>query len=144
MRMEAFPTGSEVNTRIIQQAVTFKTSRHVLYEMLMDQAQHAAFTGAEVSIDRQLGGAFTAYDGSLTGTYFEMIRDTKIMQYLRVVSEDWPQDHYSVVTIFLEETEEGTQLRLHQAGVPEQCYDDVSQGWQDLYWSKIESFLESQ
>ena len=144
MRQEAFPTDSGVNTRTIEQTVTFKASRHVVYEMLMDPAQHAAFTGAEVSINRQLGGAFTAYDGSLTGTIYEMIRDTKIIQYWRAVSDDWPQDHYSVVTFFLEETEDGTRLRLTQTGVPEKSYDDISQGWKDHYWSKMESFLESQ
>ena len=144
MRQEAFPTESGVNTRTIEQTVTFKASPHVVYEMLMDPAQHARFTGAEVSIDRQIGGAFTAYDGSLTGTIYEMIRDTKIIQYWRAVSDDWPQDHYSVVTFFLEETEDGTRLRLTQTGVPEQSYDDVNQGWRDYYWSKMESFLESQ
>ena len=109
--------------------------------MLMDSAEHARFTGAEASISREVGGAFTAYDGFLTGTNIELAPDTKIVQSWR--ADDWPQDHYSTVTFMLEETEGGTRLTFTQTGVPDQSYDDINQGWRDHYWSKMELAMES-
>ena len=131
-----------INTRTIEQTVTFKDRPHVVYEMLMDSAEHARFTGAEANISREVGGAFSAYEGALTGTNIELAPDTKIVQSWR--ADDWPQDHYSTVTFLLEETEAGTRLTFTQTGVPEQSYADINQGWRDYYWSKMESALESQ
>ena len=131
-----------VNTRTIEQTVTFKARPHVVYEMLMDSAEHARFTGAEASISREVGGAFTAYDGALTGTNIELVPDAKIVQSWR--AGDWPEGHYSTATFLLEEAEGGTRLTFTQTGVPEQHYDDIRQGWRDFYWSKMASSLESQ
>ena len=133
-----------VNTRTIEQTVTFKARPHVVYEMLMDSAKHTQFTGAEAIISREVGGAFTAYGGALTGTNVELVPDTKIVQSWQAGSDHWPRDHYSTATFLLEEAEGGTRLTFTQTDVPEQSYDDISQGWRDYYWSKIESILESQ
>ena len=131
-----------VNTRTIEQTVSFKARPHVVYEMLMDSAEHARFTGAEASISRDIGGAFTAYDGALTGTNIELVPDAKIVQSWR--AGDWPEGHHSIATFLLEEEDGGTRLTFTQAGVPEQHYDDIRQGWRDYYWSKMASYLESQ
>ena len=130
-----------VNTRTIEQTVTFIASPHVVYEMLMDAAEHARFTGAEASISREVGGTFSAYDGALTGTNVEMVPDAKIVQSWR--AGDWPEGHYSTATYLLEEEGGGTRLTFTQIGVPEQNYDDINQGWRDYYWSKMELSLES-
>ena len=130
-----------VNTRTIEQTVTFKASPHVVYEMLMDSAEHARFTGVEASISREVGGTFSAYDGALTGTNVELVPDAKIVQSWR--AGDWPEDHYSTATYLLEEADDGTRLTFTQTGVPEQNYDDINQGWRDYYWSKMELSLES-
>ena len=131
-----------VNTRTIEQTITFKARPHVVYEMLMDSAEHARFSGAPASISREVGGAFTAYDGALTGTNVELVPDAKIVQSWR--AGDWPDGHYSTATFLLEEVDGGTRLTFTQTGVPEQNYDDINQGWRDFYWSKMESSLESQ
>jgi activator of HSP90 ATPase len=133
-----------VNTRNIEQPVTFKAKPHAVYEMLMDSAAHARFTGAEATISRDVGGAFSAYDGALTGTNVELVADVKIVQAWRAGSDDWPEDHYSTATFLLEEAEGGTRLTFTQTEVPETSYDDINQGWRDYYWSKMELALASQ
>jgi activator of HSP90 ATPase len=130
-----------VNTRTIEQTATFKASPHAVYEMLMDSAEHARFSGAEASISREIGGAFTAYDGDLSGTNIELVPDAKIVQSWH--DDDWPDGHYSTATFLLEEAEGGTRLTFTQTGVPEQHYDEISQGWRDYYWTKMASSLES-
>lgn len=124
-----------VDTRTIEQTATFKATPHTVYEMLMDSAEHARFSGAEASISREIGGAFTAYDGVLSGTNIELVPDAKIVQSWR--AGDWPEGHYSTATFLLEEAEGGTRLTFTQTGVPEQHYDGISQGWRDFYWTKM-------
>ena len=120
----------------------FHAGRHEVYEALMDSAKHAQFTGAEASISREVGGSFTAYDGMLSGTNVELIPDQKIVQSWRAADEHWPDGHYSQVTFALEEIDGGTRLSFLQTGVPAACYDGISQGWHDYYWTSMKELLE--
>ena len=66
-----------VATKTIEQAANFNASPHDVYELLMDSEKHTKFTGAKASISREVGGAFTAYDGALSGTILELVADTE-------------------------------------------------------------------
>ena len=132
-----------VTTKTIEQTVTFRASPHDVYEALMDSEKHSQFTGAQANISRQVGGSFTAYDGALTGTILELVPDSKIVESWRGSDEGWVPGHYSTATFLLEEIPDGTRLTFVQAGVPEQSYDQINQGWQTHYWPKLRAFLES-
>ncbi len=132
-----------VTTKTIEQTVTFKASPHDVYESLMDSAKHSKFTGAKASISREVGGAFTAYDGALSGSILELVADTKIVQSWRGSDEGWVPGHYSTATFSLEAIDGGTRLTFVQTGVPEQSIEQVSQGWHTYYWPKMKEFLES-
>jgi activator of HSP90 ATPase len=129
-----------MKTKTIRQTVTFKASPHEVYEALMDSKKHARFTGAAASISREVGGKFTAYDGSLQGENLELVPDAKIVQTWR--SDDWPEGHYSRATFSLAKVEGGTRLTFTQTGVPEEFYEDVKQGWIDYYWEPMKRLLE--
>jgi len=132
-----------VNTKTIEQTVSFKASPHDVYETLMDSAKHAQFTGAEATISRELGGTFTAYGGYLSGSNIELVPDKKIVQAWRATSEGWPEGYYSTATFSLEEVDGGTRLTFTHSGVPAQNYDSISQGWHDHYWTPMKELLES-
>ena len=129
--------------RTIEQTVTFHADCHEVYEALMDSAKHAQFTGAEANISREGGGNFTAYGGALSGTNIELIPDQKIVQFWRAADENWPDEHYSQVTFTLEGIGGGTRLSFVQTDVPAACYDSISQGWHDYYWTGMKKLLES-
>jgi len=129
-----------MKTKTIRQSVTFKASPQEVYEALMDSKKHARFTGAGASISREVGGRFTAYGGSLEGENLELVPDAKIVQSWR--SDDWPEGHYSRAAFSLAKVEGGTRLTFTQAGVPEEFYEDVKQGWIDYYWEPMKQMLE--
>lgn len=131
-----------VAIKTIEQTVTFKASPHDVYEALMDSEKHTKFTGAKASISREVGGAFTAYDGALSGTILELVADTKIVQSWRGSDEGWVPGHYSTATFSLEAIDGGTRLSFVQTGVPEQRFEQISQGWHTYYWPKMKAFLE--
>lgn len=127
-------------TRNIRQSVTFKTSPHQVYEALMDSRKHAQFTGGKASVSRQVGGKFSVFDGYAEGVNLELVPDGKIVQTWR--ASDWPEGHYSRVSFSLKEVAGGTHLTFTQSGVPEERYDDISQGWRDYYWAPMKQMLE--
>ena len=129
-----------METRTIKQSVTFKASPHDLYEALMDSEKHAQFTGDRADISREVGGKFTAFGGYSEGVNIELVQDEKIVQTWR--ASDWPEGHYSHITFYFEKSDDGTQLTFTQTGVPEEQYEDISQGWWDFYWNPMKEMLE--
>jgi activator of HSP90 ATPase len=87
-----------------------------------------------------VGGRYTAFDGYSEGENIELIQDKKIVQSWR--ASDWIQDHYSRVNFILDRVKDGTQLTFTQAGVPEEQFEDISQGWWDYYWYPMKEMLE--
>lgn len=126
-------------TKNIKQTVTFKAIPHEVYELFMDSKKHSQFTGDKAVISRKVGGKFTAFGGYAEGTNLELIPDKKIVQKWR--TSDWPEGHYSQITLSLMSNERGTRLTFTQSGVPDDQYDDILQGWRDYYWSPMKEML---
>jgi activator of HSP90 ATPase len=130
-----------VKTKMVRQSVTFKTSPHMIYEMLMDSRKHGKFTGSKTKISRKVGGKFSVYGGELAGINLSLVPDKEIVQSWR--SSDWPEGHFSRVTFSLQEVKGGTRLTFRQSGVPADTYEDINQGWRDYYWTPMKALLES-
>lgn len=128
-----------MGSKTIRQSVTFRASPHDVYEVLMDAKRHSALTGAEVRIERSVGGKFSVYGGEIQGSNLELVPDRKIVQSWRY--SDWPEGHYAKATFLLEEVPNGTRLAFTQTGVPEKFYEDIAQGWKDYYWEPMKEML---
>lgn len=126
-----------IKTKDLKQTVEFENvSPHDIYEALMDSKKHSQLTGDRASISRQMGGRSTAFGDWLEAINVELIPDKKIVQRWR--GSDWPKGHYSLATFEIKEkTDNGSILIFTQIGIPEDKFDDISDGWYEHYWDKI-------
>ena len=124
----------------VKQVANFKTTPHEVYEALMDEGKHAAFTGGKAIISRYAGGTFSTFDGYAEGITEELVADRKIVQTWR--ASDWPEGHYSRVTFELSQVPGGTRLAFTQEGVPEEHCERTEQGWRESYWTPMKEMLE--
>jgi len=131
-----------MKTKTIRQSVTFKASPHEVYEVLMDSKKHSKLVGGEAKISRVVNGKFTIYGGEIDGVNLYLVPDQKIVQSWRY--SDWPEGHYSKATFSLQKVPSGTRLTFTQTGVPDEHYEDISQGWRDYYWEPMKEMLEKQ
>jgi activator of HSP90 ATPase len=129
-----------MKTKTIQQTIMLYARPHEVYEMLMDEKKHAQFTGSTAQISRKVGGTFVTNNGYSDGINKELVKDTKIVQTWR--ASDWPDKHYSTLTITLSFVESKTRLSFVQTGVPEDQYEEISKGWYDYYWDPLKKALE--
>ena len=129
-----------MKTRTVRQQVTFKAAPHELYELLMDEKKHGAFTQSRTTISRKVGGKISSGDGYIDGFNLELIPDRKIVQSWR--ASDWPEGHYSRATWEFIPVESGTRMTFIQSGVPEDQYAAISQGWRDYYWVSMKEALK--
>jgi activator of HSP90 ATPase len=124
----------------IHQKIFFKAKPHDVYEILMDEEKHAKLTDSTTHLSKIVGEEFAVFDGTITGKNLELIPDQKIIQTWRY--DDWPENVYSTITFLFEEKDGGTEMIFTQIGVPDDKYDDISQGWADYYWQPMHEMLE--
>jgi activator of HSP90 ATPase len=130
-----------MKTKTIRQTIMINTTPHQVFETFMDSKKHSELAGADVSISREAGGSFKLWDGYIEGTNIEIVPDKKIVQRWRGEEDCWPKDHYSIITILLEEAEDGTKLDFTQEDMPEECYDNFYKGWYDNYWNPMQDIF---
>ncbi len=123
----------------IHQEVTFDAKPERLYEALMNQDEHSAFTGGPAEISRDVGGAFSCHGGQIVGRNIELEPNKRIVQAWRVAA--WPDGVYSIVRFELEPDGNRTRLTFDQAGVPAEGRDAVDAGWKARYWEPLEGYL---
>jgi activator of HSP90 ATPase len=128
--------------KTLQQKITIQASPHEVYEALMDTKKFITFTGDHAHINRGVGGVFTAFNGYVKGKNMELVPDEKIVQEWQADEEGWPKDHFSIITIVLTPSNEGTQLDFIQDKLPQPCAEDIAKVWEDDYWAPLKQYLE--
>ncbi len=118
--------------KTIKQTIQFAAQPHEVHEALMDASKQMRFTGAGAAISREVGGNFATYDGGIGGVNLELVPDAKIVQAWRCTADQWPEEHYSKLSISLEPAGNGhTRLMMVHEEVPEASYETCDNGWRE-------------
>lgn len=136
----------------IHQEIVFKVSRKRVYGALTDAKQFnkvvqlsaAVKSGmasgdkpAEVSPD--VGGAFSAFGGHITGRHIELVPSERIVQAWRAAS--WEPGQYSIARFELVEQASGTKLVFDHTGFPQGQAQHLAEGWKGNYWEPLEKYF---
>ncbi|KAG2686914.1 hypothetical protein I3760_09G028400 [Carya illinoinensis] len=114
-----------------------------MFEILMDENRWKGFTQSNARISKEVGGEFTIFDGSVTGTNVELQEAKLIVQKWRF--GNWPDGIHSTVKLSLDEPQPGvTVVKLTHADIPEEdrygnatVVENTERGWRDLIFNKI-------
>ncbi|XP_027351846.1 activator of 90 kDa heat shock protein ATPase homolog isoform X2 [Abrus precatorius] len=114
-----------------------------LYEILLDENRWKGFTQSNARISKEVGGDFSIFDGSVTGTNLELQEAKLIVQRWRFGS--WNDGVQSTVRLVFEEPESGvTVVKLTHSDVPEEdrygnatVVENTERGWRDLIFQRI-------
>jgi len=132
-----------MKTKSIKQTVTFNASPELIYNLIMDEKKHAAFTGSKAIIDSKANGKFSVFDGYCHGYNMELIKGKKIVQAWHFAEDGWPDDHFSICSFEFEKDGAKTKLRFLQTNVPEHKVETLKDGWKEFYWDAIKTYLKS-
>ncbi|MBP9180758.1 MAG: SRPBCC domain-containing protein [Bacteroidia bacterium] len=126
----------------IQQEIIFAAPAHKVYELLMDEKLHAEFTESDVSINTNIGGVFSIYDGYIAGKNIELIKNKKIVQLWRAEEPEWPEHHFSeVIFNFSDHKNFETLLTFEHRYVPEAVAKSIENGWVKYYWEPMKAWI---
>jgi uncharacterized protein YndB with AHSA1/START domain len=136
----------------IHQEVVFKVSRKRVYEALTDAKQFnkvvllsAAMQSGmapgskPVEVSPEVGGAFSAFGGYVTGRHIELVPNERIVQAWR--AGGWEPGQYSIAKFELTEQGSGTKLVFDHRGFPDGKGQHLAEGWRTNYWEPLEKYF---
>src|SRR5689334_12238614 len=94
----------------IHQEVTFAATPAVVYQALINSAEHTKVTGAPAEIGSRVGDSWTAYGGKISGRHVELVDGVRIVQSWR--AGNWPEGAHSLVRFELKADGKGTRVVL--------------------------------
>jgi activator of HSP90 ATPase len=128
-------------TKTIEQSVRFPVSAQELYDLYMDPALHAAFTGAPVKISAKPGSKFLAFDGMLEGTTVSTLPGKLIVQRWRSMMFK-PDDPDSILVLYFVQEAKRGRIDLAHINVPQHDHAGVTHGWDKYYWKPLRAYLK--
>jgi activator of HSP90 ATPase len=95
------------------------------------------WTGELAEMRAEPGTEFSMWDGSIVGKNLEFEENKKIVQ--QWYFDGQPED--SIVTIKLHTDPAGTSVELKHINIPEEAYQDISEGWDESYFGALAEFF---
>jgi uncharacterized protein YndB with AHSA1/START domain len=115
-------------------------SPEAIYDAWLDSRGHSAMTGGKATASAEVGGAFTAWDGYISGRNVQLIPGTRIVQSWRTTQ--FPPGHQdSTITVLLAAAPGGTRVSITHASVPDDHKGYEDGGWQDHYFTPMKAYF---
>jgi len=109
-----------------------------VYSALTNPHELAVWTGDPAEMSTEPGSEFSLWDGSIAGKNLEFEAGRKIVQ-------EWyfgEQEEPSIVTIKLHDHKYGTSAELRHTNIPDEAFQDISEGWDEAYFGALIGFFE--
>ena len=109
-----------------------------VYIALTNPATLQLWTGEPAVMSTEPGSEFSLWEGSIEGKNIAFEPGKKIVQ-------EWyfgEQEESSIVTIILHPHKQGTSAELRHSNIPDEAFDDIVEGWNDVYFNALTDFYQ--
>jgi len=112
-----------------------------VYEALTNPLAIRIWSDADVVMQRIPDTEFSLFDGSICGKNLAFEENRKIIQ-------EWyfgEQEPASIVTLLLHpKGTQSTSVELRHTHIPDKAFEDMKEGWQDIYFGNLLAFFEDE
>jgi uncharacterized protein YndB with AHSA1/START domain len=108
-----------------------------LYIALTNPDTMRLWTGEPATMSTEPGSEFSIFDGSIEGRNLEFEEGKKIVQEWYFGEEE---EEPSIVTLKLHPHKDGTSVELRHTNIPDEAYDDMVEGWNEVYFEALMEF----
>lgn len=107
-----------------------------VYRALTFQPTVQLWTGAPATMSEEPGTEFSLWEGNISGKNLAFEPGKKIIQ------EWYFGDHEpeSIVTLILHPYKHGTSVELRHVNIPDEDYEDMVEGWNEVYFASLIDF----
>ena len=111
-----------------------------VYNALTNKTMIEIWTGEEAVMEPLPNTEFSMWEESICGMNLEFIQDQKIVQEWYFGEEE--EDKKSIVTIKLHPDKKGTIMEVNQTNIPDEDYENISEGWEEDYFNGLNELFE--
>lgn len=108
-----------------------------VYLALTNPLSIKLWSGEDTVMSTESGSEFSLWEESIVGKNLEFIQNEKIVQQWYFGEQEEP----SIVTIKLHPHKQGTSLELRHTNIPDDDFDDIIEGWNDVYMDRLAEFF---
>src|SRR5215472_13319738 len=113
-----------------------------IYQAWLSSSEHTAMTGSRATVEGNVGGRFTAYDGRIEGANVELEPGRRIVQRWR--STDFPAEAGdSLLEVRFEPIDIGTRVAFVHSEIPEGQGTLLEEGWRKYYLEPMDRYFAS-
>lgn len=124
---------------MVSYVLQFRAQPQHMFDVFTNEKMVATYTRSPALIDARVGGKFQLFGGSVLGHFLAVDQNAKIVQAWRF--KEWPEDHFSVVTIELEaKSTDVCQVTLRHTNIFGDT-GEVRDGWQKFFWDRIPQIM---
>jgi activator of HSP90 ATPase len=109
-----------------------------IYLALTNPLTIRLWSGDEAEMSEEPGAEFSLWDGSISGRNIEFEKNKRIVQQWYFGEQQEP----SIVTIKLHAQDKGTSVEVKHTNIPDQDYEDIVDGWDNIYMASLIEFYE--
>uniref|UniRef100_A0A7C4L0U5 Activator of Hsp90 ATPase homologue 1/2-like C-terminal domain-containing protein n=2 Tax=Bellilinea TaxID=475960 RepID=A0A7C4L0U5_9CHLR len=111
------------------------------YRAWLDSFEHAQFTGQPAKIQAQTGGVFSTLNGKVESRIRLLVAHSLIEQSWKV--EGLPLDEDSRISLTIQPTCMGCEVRLRHSGVPVTLNKVLLSWWEEQYFRPMRTYFEA-
>ena len=109
-----------------------------VYKALTVETTLELWTGEKAEMKPEPGTEFSLWEGSIVGKNLEFEEGRKLVQQWFFGEQTEP----SIVTIKLHEHPQGTSMEVRQTNIPDEDFNDISEGWTHSYAASLIDFYD--
>jgi activator of HSP90 ATPase len=108
-----------------------------VYNALVNPIAIRLWTGEEAVMSEEPGSEFSLWEGSIEGRNLSFEPNRKIEQEWYFGEQETP----SIVVIKLHAHDQGTSVEVRHSNIPDEAFDDISDGWTSSYMASLDEFF---
>lgn len=119
--------------KTFQKAFKINAEPSDVYSALTNPVTIELWSGYPAVMSEEPGSGFSLWEGDITGTNLEFIRNRKVVQ-------EWDfgdQKERSIVTITIKPDGENSEVTVEHTNIPDDDFADIAQGWREYYFGAI-------
>jgi len=98
------------------------------------------WSGYPAVMQLEKGAEFSMWEGDITGRIIDFVKDKELQQ-------EWffgEQKQTSIANIKLFDQKQKTYVVLEHSNIPDEDYENITEGWRDFYLGAIKQFFEEE
>lgn len=109
--------------------ITLNATPEEVYAALTFEPTVELWTSSPAKIVPEVGEEFSMWDGNISGKFIALEAGKMIQQEWNFGELTEP----SIVTIKLHEDKKSTSMEVRHTNIPEESFDDIVDGWNEMY-----------